>query len=621
MRPIDQAVAAHQKGNLIEAESLYRGVLAVNARDFDALHMLGVLCAQRQQFDQAASHLRAALAVDSRFPPCLHNYGKVLAISRRSEEAIEYFQKALALMPNFVPVYLDLGNAQLDLGRFDDAVASYDRALKLQPDFADAWHGRANVLRRLRRYDEALAAFDKALALNPRLANAWHGRGLVLFETNRLPEAVVALDKALTIEPKLGDAISGRIFILDFEPGSGVEEHQRARRQWWQQVGEPAAALPRAPHVNTRNPERQIKIGYVSADFRGHSAARSFRPVLLHHDKSQFHITCYSSSDLTDDDTKEFQQTADRWHNVARLSDDEVCRQVRSDQIDILVDLSGHSLGNRLAVFARKPAPIQVTAWGHPTGTGLPTIDYLFSDPVVCPPTVRHLFAEKILDLPCLVSIEPLPDKTERGDPPLLSRGYVTFGVFNRATKTTDETMALWGRIMCALPGSRLVMKDAGFDRLAQRNRVLERMAAHDIAADRITFMGETSRRDHLAAYNEVDISLDPFPQNGGITTWESLQMGVPVTAKLGNSLPSRLAGAILTSVGMGEWVSDSDDDYFAIATKFAAMTEHLKALRHELPARIAASAAGNSATYTKAVESAYRAMWVNYCRNTGGPS
>jgi predicted O-linked N-acetylglucosamine transferase (SPINDLY family) len=614
VRPIDQAVAAHQKGNLVEAESLYRGVLAVNGRDFDALHMLGVLYAQRQQLDQAASHLRAALAVDRTYPPCLHNYGKVLAITRRSEEAIEYFNKALKLMPNFVPVYLDRGNAQQDLGRFNDAVASYDQALKLQPDFAEAWHGRANALRRLQRYDEALAAFDRALALNPRLANAWHGRGLVLFETSRLPEAVAAIDKALSIEPNLADAISGRIFMLDFAPASDFEEQQSARRQWWQKVGEPVAAQSRMPHVNARDPDRRIRVGYVSADFRGHSAALGFGPILFNHNKSQFEVSCYSSSDVTDETTRRFQRAADRWHNVARFSDDEVCHQIRADQIDILIDLSGHSLGNRLGVFASKPAPIQVTAWGHATGTGLRTIDYLFSDPIACPPAVRHLFAEKIFDLPCFLPIEPLADKPTPSDPPVISEGYITFGVFNRANKVSDVCLALWSRILRSTPRSRILLKNGAFEQPFVRSWLLNGFAAHGVSTDRISILGATSRRDHLAAFNEVDISLDPFPQNGGISTWESLQVGVPVVARLGKSPSSRAAAAILASIGLDDWISDNDDGYFAIATKFAGMAEHLKALRRELPQRTEASAAGNCVTYTKAVESAYRAMWVNYC-------
>ncbi len=338
-----------------------------------------------------------------------------------------------------------------------------------------------------------------------------------------------------------------------------------------------------------------------------------FKPILLNHDKRRFEVTCYSCSNLEDDFTDDFRRAADRWRNVAQLSDDEFHQQIRADQIDILVDLSGHTAGNRLDVFARRPAPAQVSAGA--TGTGLPTIDYLFSDPVVCPAAVRHLFAEKIVDLPCVITIEPLPDQLRPSDPPVLTQGRVTFGVFNRATKVANEVVSLWARIPHALPRSRILMKHYGFDDAAMRSRLLEQFAAHGIAAERIAFLGATSRGEHLAAFKDVDISLDPFPHNGGISTWESLQMGVPVVAMLGQTVTSRAAGAILSSVGMTDWVADNADDYLAIAVKFASAPEHLKTLRHELPARLSASAAGNSATYTKAVEAAYRAMWADYCR------
>jgi predicted O-linked N-acetylglucosamine transferase (SPINDLY family) len=225
------------------------------------------------------------------------------------------------------------------------------------------------------------------------------------------------------------------------------------------------------------------------------------------------------------------------------------------------------------------------------------------------------LFAEKIFDLPCLVSIDRLPEDVRRAAPPILSNGYVTFGVFNRPTKVSEEALDLWVRILRALPESRLLLKHGGFDVPSTQSRLVERFAMHGIAAERIAFRGATSREDHLAAFNEIDIALDPFPNTGGISTWEPLQMGVPVIAKLGDGIASRLGGAVLSAVGLAEWVGTTTDEYFAIATKFAAMPEHLDDLRRELPARLAESAAGNSVKYTRAVEAAYRKMWTDYCR------
>ena len=225
------------------------------------------------------------------------------------------------------------------------------------------------------------------------------------------------------------------------------------------------------------------------------------------------------------------------------------------------------------------------------------------------------MFAEKIVDLPCVITIAPLPEQLPPSDPPVLANGHVTFGVFNRATKMSDNVVSLWARILHAVPRSRLLLKHYAFDHAALRGRLTEKFASHGIAADRVGFRGSTSRAEHLAAFKDVDISFDPFPHNGGISTWESLQMGVPVVALLGRTIASRAAGAILFSVEMTDWVADSAEEYLAIAAKFAAAPGDLKALRHELPARLSASAAGNSALYIKAVEAAYRTMWADFCR------
>src|SRR5262249_12317788 len=252
-----------------------------------------------------------------------------------------------------------------------------------------------------------------------------------------------------------------------------------------------------------------------------------------------FEVICYSCSTIRDDITKDFQRVADRWVDAVQLSDEELAERVRADQVDILIDLSGHSGGNRLRAFARKPAPVQVTAWGHGTGTGLPTIDYLFSDPVTIPGAMRHLYAEKIYDLPCVIMSALPPIELPRGDPPVLTNGYITFGVFNRITKISDEALAVWARVLHGVPDARLLMKDGAYDDATLRDLMRQRFAALGIAGERIDFLGGSPREQHLAAFVTADIALDPFPQNGGVSSWEALHMGVPVIAKLGQTAPS----------------------------------------------------------------------------------
>jgi predicted O-linked N-acetylglucosamine transferase (SPINDLY family) len=571
-----------------------------------------------RRFDDASVAADKALGLEPGLPEAWVVRGNVSAALKQYDRALDAYDKAISLDAGSPHGWLGRGYALSELQRYEDAVKAYDQALLLDINFPKALLGRGQVLRALARYDEALMDIDRAIALDPQYIHAWLYRGINLMELNRPKEAAVAFDEALKIKPDFLEAIADRIFVFDFISEFGFAEQQQARALWWERVGAPLAEQSKKRHTNTRDPDRRLKIGYVSADFCIHSASRCFGPVLFSHDKDNFEIICYSSTHPPDERTTLFKEVADRWHDVSRVSDEGLAARIRDDQIDILVDLSGHSAGTRLGVFARKPAPIQVTAWGHATGTGLQTIDYMFSDPVACPATVRHLFAEKIVDLPCFITVEPLPDGLKDVEPPLLSKGLVTFGIFNRVSRLSDEAISVWAQILHAVPKSRILMKDGRLAVPAVRDSIVDKFKIRDIADDRLAFLGRTSRSDHLATFGEVDIALDPFPNSGGITAWESLQMGVPVVARLGNGIGNRTAGAILSSVGMSDWVAKNDDEYVAIATKFAGMPEQLKTLRHELPSRIAQSDAGNSLKYTRAVETAYRKMWIEYCREIG---
>jgi predicted O-linked N-acetylglucosamine transferase (SPINDLY family) len=590
----------------------YDRALSLKPALFNAWLGRGNVLAELKHYDEAILAYDRALSLKPDLIGAWLGRGNVSCDRRHYDEALTAYDKALSIEANLAEAYMGRGNACYGLWRYDEALTAYEQAAALRPDLAAAWVGRGNIFRWTNRPSDALAAYDRALALDPDSSLGWAGRAQALFDANRIGEAINAYDKALTAEPNSPEILSSRIFVQELMPETGFEEQQRARRDWWLRLAATMSDRQPSPRIRARDPARRIKVGYVSADFRSHSAAFGFRPMLLHHDKTQFEITCYSCAVVEDEVTKDFRSAADRWRNVAQLSDDELCQLINNDQIDILVDLSGHTAGHRLGVFARKPAPVQVSAGA--TGTGLPTIDYLFSDPVICPLSVRHLFAEKIFDLPCIMTIEPLPYQLPLSDPPVSSQGYLTFGVFNRLSKISDRAVALWSRILKAVPRSRILMKHHALDDASLRAEQLEKFVGYGVAAEQVIFLGRTSREEHLAAFRDVDISLDPFPQNGGISTFESLQMGVPVVALLGNSLTSRTAGAILASVGMPDWVANTEDEYSDIAVQFACRVDDLKILRNELPAKISASVAGNSALYTKAIEAAYRTMWIDYC-------
>jgi predicted O-linked N-acetylglucosamine transferase (SPINDLY family) len=430
--------------------------------------------------------------------------------------------------------------------------------------------------------------------------------------------AIEHFDRALAIKPDHEETILKKIFALDFAPDADFAVHQAARRAWWDAIG---AKIPQSElRRPIPDPNKRIVVGYVSSDFRHHSAALGFKPILRNHDRREFEVICYSCSPLRDAVTEECRSLVETWVDAWQFSDDELADRIQSDGVDILVDLSGHTAGNRLTVFARKPAPIQVTAFGNGTGTGLKTMDYLLADPVTVPETARHLFAEKIYDLPCVIMSEVLADQ-QPSALPMIRNGYVTFGVFNRIDKISADALITWSKLLQQLPGSVIVIKNGALDDSFLRDGLIGRFVAQGISPNRIRCIGSTPRREHLAEFANVDISLDPFPQNGGVSTWESLQAGVPVVTKLGRGITSRLGGAIVRAVGLDDWLAEDDDGYNAIARKYASMVSQLEALRAELPARVAAAAAGNGAIYTSRVEEGYRQFWRDYCATISQPS
>ncbi|MBI5942243.1 MAG: tetratricopeptide repeat protein [Caulobacterales bacterium] len=535
----------------------------------------------------------------------LHADGKL-------DEAEILYQRILSLEPlNFTATHC-LGVIESQRFHYEAAVERIGEALRLNPRSAMAHLNLGIALGGLGRYQEALTHYQLSLVLNPKFPDTYMNRAIALHRLGRHEESLASYDKCLSIKPDFALAHSNKVFVLDYVPGFGFEEHQAERRRFYEAQAK-RFEQPPPIHGNDRNPSRRLVLGYVSADFRRHSAASCFGPVLLRHDRAAFKVVCYSGTVAEDDWTQRFREAADLWRPTAGLSDDELAARIRADGIDILIDLSAHSEGNRLLVFARKPAPIQVTGWGHGGGTGLPMIDYLFTDPVHIPAWARPLFAEKAYDLPCNITFEPPGYAPAVADLPARRQGFVTFGSLNRFVKITTELLDLWAGILAEVPGSRLLLKDAALEDPSLQAQLRDHFGGRGIGPERVLLRGFSDHEAHLAAYNEVDIVLDPFPQNGGITTWEALWMGAPVVAIPGNKPSSRISASILQALGLGEWVAGDEAGYRELAVRRAADLNGLARFREGIRARIEASPAGNPQTYTRAVEEGYRAMWIQW--------
>ncbi len=607
------AAFLRETGRLAEAEQAYLQALLANPYQAEAHNGLGELYQLQGKMEQAEAAFLKAIELKADYPEAHNNLGVLLAERGRLEEALESYRKALAIRPDFVFAMNNMGIIYADMGRLSEAMDCYRLALAQDPDFAMAYSNLGNSCRELGQIDEARACYEQALALNPDEDVTLSNLGNVLMVEGKLHEAKVAYQRALTLNPANAVAHSNLIFLMDFDAGTDVATQQGERRKWNALNAVPLRETWR-PHDNDRDPERVLRIGYVSADFRMHSAAYAFEPMLCRYEREKFEVYCYSNSARSDQVTEKFRNCVTGWRNIFGKSDQEAAGLIRADRIDILVDLSAHSAGNRLLMFARKPAPVQVSGWGHANGTGMEAMDYLFSDPVSIPDGERHFFAEKIAYLPCQIAYACPEDAPPVSGLPMSSKGHVTFGCFSRLVKITDASLSLWAELLHSLPNARLVIKSKELSDAALREIFIARMERFSIDGKRVILLGKTTWYDHMAAYAQVDVALDPFPHGGGIGSFEALWMGVPVITLRGNSLPGRLTAAIETSVGLDDWVSESPTQYLELAVQKVAEPEVLAALRTGLRKRLALSPAGAPGLIMMQVEWAYREMWRKWC-------
>ncbi|MGE3913574.1 MAG: tetratricopeptide repeat protein, partial [Chloroflexota bacterium] len=595
-----------------EAAGCYAEALRLQPDHVDALNNQGVVLQALGQLEAALASFERSLKLRPNSHETLNNVGALLLVLGRLDEAEIRLRRSLKLQPRYAEALTNLGGVLLQRGQVADALAACTQAVAVAPADARAHDMMGTVLRVAGRVDEAVASYERALAFSSESANIWLNLAGTLQVASRTADASEAYRRCLALNPDSATAHSGLIFSLDLTHGAAAEARAE-RRRWNERFGQAWRQQP-LPHTNGRDPERRLRVGYVSADFYHHSAATAFMPILRAHDRNRVSIYCYSGTTLADAVTEEARVLADGWRDVAHLSDDQLVALVRADEIDILVDLSGHSAGNRLPVFARKPAPIQVTGWGYATGTGLEAMDGFLIDRVVAPPEEDSLYAERIVELPGPICFEPPADLPPVPPLPASSRDYVTFGAFNRLPKVSEQTRDAWAAVLTSVPNSRLLVKTGGQDSDGARQQLLTDLAARGIGPERVTLLGQSSRLEHLAAHGEVDLILDTFPHTGGVTTVEALLMGVPVVTLLGEGVAGRLSASFLTALGLKDLVAHTTDEYVKIARQTAGRLDWLADQRATLRDRLLASPIGDTHAYTQAVESAYRALWQEWC-------
>jgi protein O-GlcNAc transferase len=611
--------ALYDQGQLAAAAAAYREAVRIDPGQADAYCNLGNVLRNQGKLDEAVAACRQAIRLNPDLAAAHCNLGTALQDQGKLDEAIAAYGQAIGLKPDMAEGYYNLGSALYDQGNLDDAITAYRQALRLKPDYAEAYSNLGCALRDQDRLDEAVRACREAIRLKPQYAEANMNLGGALYEHGKLAEAIAACRQAIVLKPDYAAWNSHLLMILNYDERLSAVTLFEAHRGWDERHGRP---VPRpVAYGNVREVGRRLKVGYVSPDFRGHSVAHFLEPHLRNHDRKVIEVFCYAEVSWPDAVTERFKQLADHWVVTVGMSDEAVVERIASDHIDILVDLaghtaSGHAAKSRLLVFARRPAPIQVTWLGYPNTTGLTAIDYRLVDAVTDPEGgADALASETLVRLPggflCYGGHDGAPTP---GAAPCLATGTVTFGSFNSPPKLSAATLDTWAQVLARLPEARLLLKGKPFADAATRALYLDRLAERGVSPERVELAAWLPGQAHLALYDRIDIALDPFPYNGTTTTCQALWMGVPVVALRGDRHASRVGASLLTQIGLPDLIADSVEGYVETAVALAGNPARLADLRHSLRPRMAASPLCDAAGFARKIEHAYRTMWQRWC-------
>ncbi len=547
----------------------------------------------------------------------LANEGLARALVRlgRHHDAVNVLQQLIAREPTNIRALFTLGSTLTEMGELDGAEIAFLQIIIAQPQMAEAHAniGRIHILRGPGHHAAALQSLQTALALKPDLVTALINLGTTQLAMGRVDAAAQSFRSALAAEPDDARAFSNLLFCLQNDHTISNEALYAEHRRFALRFEAPLkAAWPK--HTNLRAPDRKLRIGYVSADLREHPVALFLEPLLMHCDRDAFELCFYSNHPQVDTVTQRLMGYADEWTSCFYMTDAELAAKITADRIDILVDLSSHTAGHRLLTFARKPAPIQVTYIGYGGTTGLDAMDYRITDAWLDPEGVTDAFhSEKLVRLNCGAgAFQGSPDAPPIAPLPALNGQGITLACLNNPRKIRPPAVALWAKILHARPDARLVLgstSDAGL-----RDTLLAQFVAAGIDASRIVFQPWMAMPEYLASHANIDVALDPFPYNGGTTSFHSLWMGVPIVTLAGDRTMSRVGACVLGATGLDDWIAESPEQYVNIVLRKLEDLPALNALRMSLRDRVGADDRNSSKNVTQALEDAYRRMWRRWC-------
>jgi protein O-GlcNAc transferase len=618
---------------LDQAVEAYRAALALQPGDAQTHNNLGGTLAALERWDEAIGCYQTALRLAPRYAEALFNLGNAAAARRRPAAAAQAYRAALEAQPEYPEALNNLGNVLREEGALEEAIAAYRQALALKADFAEAHNNLGTALKDHGQTDAAEGSFREALRHRADYAEALSNLGNLLRDQGRMPEALAALRQAVALQPGKVVLHNNLIYALHFDPDYDPAAVAGELREWNERHALPLARFIK-PHANNRDPERELRVGLVSPDFRSHPIGRFLLPLLEAHAAARgaagggaagaaaeggaCRFFCYSDAPFpprkADAITARIQACADRWANTADLTDRELAEMIRLDHVDILLDLTMHMEGSRLGVFAQEPAPVQMTYLAYPTSTGLDTMDYRLTDGALDPPGAdASVYTEKALRLASYWCY-PAPERAPAVGPlPAVAAGRVTFACLNNFAKVSPQALQTWTQILQAVPNSRLFLHAVPG---RHREHVLGALSAAGIAPERCQFFGFLPFGEYLELHNQIDIALDPFPYAGGTTSCDALYMGVPLITLAGPTALSRGGVSILSALGLPELMGGMREDYVRIAVGLAKDWSRLEQLRATLRGRMLGSVLMDGRGHARDFQARLREVWRTWARS-----
>ncbi|HEX4055251.1 MAG TPA: tetratricopeptide repeat protein [Tepidisphaeraceae bacterium] len=625
-----------------EAIACHRKAAELNPRHLKAHFHLANTLYMQNRFEEAIVEYRLAVSITPGSSDALQNLGTALHRAGKLDESEASLRRALALKPNSADAHNNLGVVLAEMMRYEEAIAEYSEAVRYRPDFAPALSNLGAALRLRGQHQKAIEVLRKSQQLAPNVPETLNNLGIALKDTGQLDEAIKVFDRCLALKPTQRDALnnlanahkdcgniqdavahyarslaigpdyrihSNMTYTLQFHPGYDDESLFREQRRWNELYAMPLAQSVR-PHQNDRDPNRRLKVGYVSAYFYAQAESFFVVPLLEKHDLEQFEIHCYSSVIKPDSVTARLKSKPLVWHDVLGRPDADVAEQIRRDRIDVLIDLAMHMAHNRLPTFARKPAPVQVTWLAYPGGTGLDAMDYRITDGFMDPPDkpATYYREESIRLADCWCCYDPL---TDAGPAAARNGGPIRFASINNPCKNNEPLLRLWARVMQSAPDSTILILASGE---GHRNKLRGILQSAGIAPQRVEFVDRISRTDYLRHHDSIDICLDTLPYNGITTTCDALWMGVPVVTLIGKTASGRAGLSILSTLGMPELIAKTEDDFVKIAADLSQDRPRLNELRSTLRERMRQSPLMDAAGFARKMETAYRDMWRRWC-------